>query len=85
MPDRSRASTTSLTKAPGRLPATTFWYIASVMCTSVEEIVAMAEVMSSPAVAEALCQVPGLLRADQILIDFAGLTMGYSEGDNELR
>jgi len=29
--------------------------------------------------------VPGLLRADQILIDFAGLTMGYSEGDNELR
>ena len=72
MPDRSRASTTSLTKAPGRLPATTFWYIASVMCTSVGEIVGMAEIMAIASGAEVLCQVPEGLRADQIRIDLAG-------------
>jgi hypothetical protein len=48
------------------------------MCTSVEEIVAMAEIMVIASGAETLCQVPGLLRADQILIDLAGLTTGYS-------
>ena len=54
------------------------------MCTSVEEIVAMAEVMVIASGAEAFCQVPGLVRADQILIDLAGLTTGYSGAHNEL-
>jgi hypothetical protein len=53
------------------------------MCTSVEEIVAMAEVMVIASGAEAFCQVPGLVRADQILIDLARLT-GYSGARNEL-
>ncbi len=52
-------------------------HIASLMCSSVEEVVAMAEVVVIANGTAAFRQVPALLRADQILIDLVGLTTGY--------
>jgi GDP-mannose 6-dehydrogenase len=52
-------------------------HIASLMCSSVEEVVAMAEVVVIANGTAAFARVPKLLRADQILIDLIGLTTGY--------
>ena len=59
-------------------------HIASLMCSSVEEVVAMAEVVVIANGTAAFCRVPGLLRPDQILIDLVGLTTGYSAARDEL-
>ena len=47
------------------------------MCSSVEEVVATAEVVVIANGTAAFRRVPELLRADQILIDLIGLTTGY--------
>ena len=52
-------------------------HIASLMCSSVEEVVATAEVVVIANGTAAFRRVPELLRADQILIDLIGLTTGY--------
>ena len=52
-------------------------HIASLMCSSVEEVVAMAEVVVIANGTPGFRRVPELLRADQILIDLIGLTTGY--------
>ena len=51
-------------------------HIASLMCSSVEEVVAMAEVVVIANGTPGFRRVPELLRADQILIDLIGLTTG---------
>ena len=59
-------------------------HIASLMCSSVEEVVAMAEVVVIANGTAAFRRVPGLLRADQILIDLVGLTAGSNATPDEL-
>src|SRR5207302_11128603 len=51
-------------------------HIASLMCSSVEEVVAMAGVVVIANGTPGFRRVPELLRADQILIDLIGLTTG---------
>ena len=59
-------------------------HIASLLCSSVEEVVATVEVVVIANGTAAFCRVPGLLRADQILIDLVGITTGYSAARDEL-
>ena len=51
-------------------------HIASLMCSSVEEILATAEVVVIANATKAFSRVPELLSADQTLIDLVGLTAG---------
>ena len=60
-------------------------HIASLMCSSIEEVVAMAEVVVIANGTASFCRVPELLSADQILIDLVGLTTGYHAARDELR
>jgi GDP-mannose 6-dehydrogenase len=59
-------------------------HIASLMRSSIEEVVAMAEVVVIANGTAAFSRVPGLLRADQILIDLVGAHQGLSAGRAEL-
>lgn len=58
-------------------------HIASLMCSSIEEVVALAEVVVIANGTPAFRRVPGLLRGDQILIDLIALTTGDSAARQE--
>ena len=59
-------------------------HIASLMCSTIEEVVATSEVVVIANGTAAFCRVPGLLRADQILIDLVGLTTRSTAGREEV-